>query len=296
MRTEQERVVGRDSRTEVAQGHRAHAQGVGDGCQRLGQIVRPAQTVVVAVWLVEERETRVALPLELARIGDDAADGRTMAAQPFGQRVHHDVGAMLDGAQQVRRRKGGIDDEWKSVLVRDLGHRAYVGEIEHRVADGLDEDGAGLFVDGLGEVLGILGIHQVHLDAQLGKNGVELRNRSTIEIVGGDDLVARFSQGDDGVEDGRGPRGHRHRGRAAFELRHALLEDVGGGIHQAGIDVAQLLEREEVGGVLRVLEDIGGRPVDRYPARHGCVRGLSRVQGQGFKSVGLRAHGLSSLR
>ena len=41
---------------------------------------------------------------------------------------------------------------------------------------------------------------------------------------------------------------------AALELRDAGLQDVRGGVVEAGVDVAELLEREQVGCVLGVLE------------------------------------------
>ena len=93
--------------------------------------------------LVEQRELGVG-PVEGARVGDDAADGRAVAAHPLGQGVDDDVGAVLDGAQQVGRGEGGVHDErdrW--CLLRDLGDGVDVGEVQHRVADRLDEDAAG---------------------------------------------------------------------------------------------------------------------------------------------------------
>ena len=48
--------------------------------------------------------------------------------------------------------------------------------------------------------------------------------------------------------------GDRGEGVAALELRDAGLQDVRGGVTDAGVNVAELLEREQVGGVLGVLE------------------------------------------
>jgi hypothetical protein len=67
---------------------------------------------------------------------------------------------------------------------------------------------------------------------------------------------------------------------AAFESGYALLKDVGGGVHDAGVDVAELLEREETTGVVRVLEEIRGGLIDGHGARAGGrVRGLAGVDG-----------------
>ena len=73
------------------------------------------------------------------------------------------------------------------------------------------------------------------------------------------------------VEHGGGARGQSHRGRAAFEEADALLQHVLGGVHDPGVDVAQLLQGEQVGGVLGALEHI--RPGPCRPARREAVVG-----------------------
>ena len=51
---------------------------------------------------------------------------------------------------------------------------------------------------------------------------------------------------------------------AAFEARHALLEHRGRRVHDPRVDVAEPVEVEQVRGVLRVLEHVRGRLVDRH--------------------------------
>jgi hypothetical protein len=58
-------------------------------------------------------------------------------------------------------------------------------------------------------------------------------------------------------------RGHEERADAALERRDALLDDIGRRVHQARVDVAELLEPEEVSGVVGVVEDVARRLVDR---------------------------------
>src|SRR5690606_15873093 len=67
-----------------------------------------------------------------------------------------------------------------------------------------------------------------------------------------------------------------------------LLKHVGRRVHDAGVDVAELLEREQVGGVVRVAEDVGRGLVDGHrPGTRRRVGLLPRVHGQGFKAVAL---------
>ena len=71
-----------------------------------------------------------------------------------------------------------------------------------------------------------------------------------------------------------------------FERRHPLLERRGGGVHDAGVDVAEALQVEQSGGVVGVLEDVRRGLVDRHGAGAGFGIGpLSGVQGAGAESV-----------
>jgi hypothetical protein len=88
----------------------------------------------------------------------------------------------------------------------------------------------------------------------------------------------------DGVGDRRLSRGQRQSADAAFHRGHALLEDILRRVHDPRVDVAGHLEVEQVGAVLRAVEGIGGRLVDRYGdclgRRFGAVAG---VDGEGFE-------------
>ena len=77
------------------------------------------------------------------------------------------------------------------------------------------------------------------------------------------------------------PDANPSRGQTTFERSDALLEDVGGRVHDAGVDVAELLESEQSLGVRRVIEHVRRGGVDGYGARIGrgvdlltCVQGL----------------------
>src|SRR5690349_6010308 len=64
-------------------------------------------------------------------------------------------------------------------------------------------------------------------------------------------------------------RGRRDRGAAAFEAGDALFQYRHGRIGQARIDVAEIVQVEERGGVVDVVEDVGGRLVNRRRTRAG---------------------------
>src|SRR6201999_612952 len=70
------------------------------------------------------------------------------------------------------------------------------------------------------------------------------------------------------------PAGGGQAADATFQRRHPLLDHSGGGVHDAGVDVARLGQAEEGGGVRRVPEGVRGRLVDGdRPGPGGRVRG-----------------------
>ena len=77
----------------------------------------------------------------------DAAHRRAVAAHEFGQRMHHDVGAVLDRPQQDRRRDGVVDDQRNAMPVRHLGQRLDVADVAGGVADALAENRLRIVVD-----------------------------------------------------------------------------------------------------------------------------------------------------
>ena len=183
---------------------------------------------------------------------------------------------------------GVVHHERDAVLVGDAGQLLEVRYVEFGVADGLGVDGPRLRRDGPAERLRVPGVHEGRLPAQLLEGIVELLVGAAVEVVGRHDLVAH--PGD--VEQRQRLRGlpgtYPERPAAAFYRGDALLEDVVGRVHDARVDVAELLEREEVGGVLGVLEHVGARLVDGHrPCPGGDVRALlPGVDGVGLESVG----------
>jgi hypothetical protein len=92
---------------------------------------------------------------------------------------------------------------------------------------------------------------------------------------------------EDGVGDGRLAAGVGEPAGAALERRHALLEHIRGRVHDPRVDVAELLQGEEVGGVLGVAEDVAGGLVDGHgPCAGGGVGFLAGVEGERAEARG----------
>lgn len=98
---------GVEAGAEVAQDLDPRPDDEGDGAERLPEL----EPVVALGGLDHLREPRrVRAPVELAAVDDDAADGRAVAPDPLGRRVHHDVGAVLDRAHEVAARAERVVD------------------------------------------------------------------------------------------------------------------------------------------------------------------------------------------
>ena len=124
----------------------------------------------------------------------------------------------------------------------------------------------------------------------------ELAEGAAVEERRADDVVAHLRQ----IGQGEVLRRHARRGRhgigSPLECGHAPLEDLGGGVAQAGVDVALLLQRKAGCSLRCAVEDVGGGLVDGQGAgSRRRVGPLAGVHLQGFESVVLLGHGVSFL-
>jgi len=81
--------------------------------------------------------------------------------------------------------------------------------------------------------------------------------------------------------------------RPAFQRDNPVGEGRNGGVRQAGVDVADFLQVEELGGVVGVAEDVGGGLVDRHLP--GAGRGVwisAGMDGERVESEGAVGHGV----
>ena len=273
---EEERVERADAGSEIAQTLHARLNDVGQRPEHLGEL-----HAVISRARLRDRRVLVG-PCELAAIDDDAADGGAVPAQELGGRLDHDIGAVLDRPAQVRRRHRIVDHQRHAGLVRDLRHRLDVEHVHARIGDGFAVQGTRLRGDRLAEVFRVVGLDEFDVDAQTPEAHVELRVGAAVERAGRHQFIALPEQAGDRQELRRLSARCRETGDAALQRRHALLEDVRGRIHDAGIDVAELLQAKERRRMVGVLEGEGSRLVDGYRARSACrIRRVAGMQGLG---------------
>ena len=163
-----------------------------------------------------------------------------------------------------------VDHQRDAGVVRDLRERLEVGDRARRVGDDLGVEqlrAAGL--DRGGERVGAVGGHERGLDPEPPQRHVEQRVGAAVERGAGDDVLAGLGELGDQQRLGGLAAGGGDRADPALEAGDALLERRDGRVAEPRVDVPVLLEREQVGGVLDVLEHERGRLVDRHLARAG---------------------------
>ena len=80
---------------------------------------------------------------------------------------------------------------------------------------------------------------------------VKLVVGAAVEPAAADDVIARLADGQDGQRLRGVAAAGGQRADAAFQAGQALLQHVGGRVHDPRVDVAELLQGEQIGGVLR---------------------------------------------
>ena len=192
-------------------------------------------------------------------IGGVVVDGGNFDWEAHAERerlAHHGRGRVVHDQRHAELAADG----------RDLRDRE---DLQLRVGQRLGVPAAGAGIGGADEGLRVLGVHEADLDAELLQRIGEEVPGAAIEVRRGDDVVARLAEVHHGEGRRRLARSEREGGDAAFQRRDALLQHVHGRVHDAGVDVAHLLQREEARGMAGVVELEGGRLVDRDRDRAG---------------------------
>ena len=211
-----------------------------------------------------------------------------MAADELRRAVHDDVRAVLERAQEIRRRERAVHDKRNVVLVRDGRDGLDVDEVRVRITDGLDVDDARVLLDRVLEDLRALRrIDERRLDAVIRERVLEEVVRAAVDGRRRDDVLAAVDERLDGVGNSRRAGGDSDRRDAALERRDAAGEDVLRRVREASVDVARVLQREAIRRVLSIVENVTRRLVDGDGARvrRGIGLLLADVELQGLKMV-----------
>ena len=282
----QKGVERRQRRAGIAQRHHAGTANVGSRAQRFGI----DHAVVARVGFVQAFEFGFVVgPGELAGVNDGPANAVAVATEVFGQRLHNDVGTMLDRAQQVRGGYRVVHNQRHAVAVGYVGDRSNVGHAPLRVTDRFDVNRLGLVVNLGFQRRQVTRVDKAHGDARERKRMRKQVVGAAVERAAGHNVVTYFGNGLDRIRHRRRARRQRQRGNTAFKRGDALLKHVVGRVHDPGVNVASHLQVKQVSTVLRAVKGVGDRLVDRHRHRlGGRVGAVTRVNRFGFKFPGCR--------
>mmetsp|Transcript_60628 Transcript_60628/g.149087 ORF Transcript_60628/g.149087 Transcript_60628/m.149087 type:complete len:335 (+) Transcript_60628:659-1663(+) len=272
---DQPRVHGSEAAPKVAQPDGDAEVREGRGARRRGEV----EAMVGRLRLSERLELALA-PVELPAVDDDTSHGVAVPAHVLGERVDHNVGTVLDGPAQIGRGEGVVHQQGHLDGVGGVGEGLEVDDDAARVGEGLNEESLHVGLrERLLDSLDVLAVHEVARPAVLKDRAGELSDGATVQVLRGDDLVARVHEGVEGGELGRVPAGRAHPHDAPLEVGDLGAELHDRGVGQAGVDHSRFLQREQARSVGRVIEHKGGRrgDVGRAGAR-GRVRGAAGVE------------------
>ncbi len=275
-----ERVHRRQAGAEVAQAFGPGAHDEGGGAELLGK----DNAVITRIRLGHRREFARSLPVETPAVDDRAADGDAVSADPFGDRVHDDVGAKRERAAQIGRGKGVVDQERNAGRMRDLGHLRDVEHFQSRIADGFTDHQPGAVVDAGADAVEIARLDEARGDAEARQRVGQEIDRAAIERSRRDDMIAGAQQRGDGKMHRRHAACGAHGADAVFERRKPLFQHRRRRIGNPRVDVAGALQIEQTGRVIGIVEHVRGGLIDRDGART-CHRigMLAGMQAQGLE-------------
>ena len=114
----------------------------------------------------------------------------------------------------------------------NLGNGLQVRDVVLGVANALDVDSLGLVVNGSSDILGLVAVDELGVDAKTGEEDLELVVGATVEVGGGHDVVAGMGEGVDGDELGSLARRGGQGSDTTLKGSYPLLEDMDSGLLQ----------------------------------------------------------------
>ena len=280
---EQERCERRDGRALVAQQNRAHIGHKGRRACRVDE----RHAVIAGVRVRDQRELSARSPVKLAGVDDHAAERRAVAADELRRRVNDNVRAVFDGADEIGRAEGVVNDDGKRMLVRNFCNRVDVGNVAVGVAEGLEVNGLRVGLNGCFDLRKIVCVHKRRRHAEGLERMGEQIIRAAVDGLLADDVVTLLGERFNCIRNRRRAGSNRQGRYAALERCDALFKDVLRGVCEPAVDVARVAKGKAIRRVLRVVEYIGSRRINRDGAGIGGGVGLflTDVELQSFKMI-----------
>ena len=282
---QRKRVVRAHACTKVTQPFSSGSHAERGGSELFGK----HNAVVASVRLAHGRELVRRKPVEASAIDNHPAQRGAVAAEKFGDRVHHDVCTVLDRADEVRGGKRRIDHERETVSVSCVGNRLDVQHFDARVAKRLAVEELGVRSDRSNKCGRISRVDKGRGDTETGQRQIHHVVRPAVQVLRSNNVVTRAQQRGNGQVQRGGATGRAYRSHATFESSDAFLQYSHGRVGDAAVDVARRFEVEHRRGFIGVGERIRRGEIDWHRPRSGDrVRTLTSVQAERVEAKRVR--------
>ena len=185
-----ESICRRDAGAEVTQPLRACAHDKGSRTEFFTE----DDAVIARIGRGQRRKFSGFIPIEMTAIDNDSSDGDAVAADPFGDGVHHDVGTEFDRAREIGRRKRIVDQQRYARFMRDLSHCRNVENLKARIADGFADHKLSLGADGGTDAVEIARFDEGRRDAEARQRVCQKIDGPTVKRSGRDYVIAGIEQ------------------------------------------------------------------------------------------------------
>ena len=179
-----------------------------------------------------------------------------MPADKLGGRMGDDVRTPFKRTAQVWCGEGTIYHQRDTEFFPDFGNRFQWEHIDARIPEGFTVQDLGVGLDGFAEVLRIRWIDEGHIDSQAREGVGELVVGAAVQGCSRDDVIACLTQGEDRQGLGGMPGAGGQGSHPAFQVGDALFEHITGRVHDTGVDIPALLQREQFCSVFGAVEEI----------------------------------------
>ena len=193
-------------------------------------------------------------PVEVTAIHNTTANLCGHSVHILGGTVGYDIGTPLKGAAVYWCGKGVIHNQGNTVLVSNLSETLNIEHGTTRVRDSLAKHSLCVRAEGcLNLLVAGFGRYEGTFDAQLLHGDAKEVVSATINLVRCDEVVASLADIEHSVEVSCLTARCEHSTYTAFECADLSCYRIVGGILQAGIEIALLLQVEQLCHLLRVV-------------------------------------------
>ena len=209
---------------------------------------------------------------------DTTANDIGMPIQVFRRRVDDDIDTVLEWTLAVGREERIVGDGDRACRLRDLADRGQIDDVQQRIAGRFDPDAFGLRRHRLANVFGVAHADEDEVETHVPEDGIEESVGAPVNVVSGDDLIARLKE-----VHRRGDRGHSSTGGAtiesSFQRGNVFLERSSSWIATSGVIESSMR--------VEIVPAKCGRGIDRS----GCAVESGIFIDANMDAPGLKLHG-----